>query len=145
MSTFTIQKYSKLPQEKIFDISTDIENFHNIMPNYFKSLDIIEENKYGMIVNEKINFFGFNLSVKTKHVIIYPNIHEVHFLSGPAKGTFFIESYTPSGSGTNITIDINLKFNGILKYFSFLQGILTKKMTKTMDEFVISAEMSVEK
>ncbi len=145
MSNFSIQRCSVLPQEKIFDISIDVENFHKIMPNHFKSLDIIEENKYGMIVNEKINFLGMNLNVKTKHVIIYPNIHEVHILSGPTKGTSFIESYDSSGNGTVITINVNLKFNGILKYFPFLHGILAQKMSKTMDVFIRSAEASSRK
>ena len=48
MSNFSIQRCSVLPQEKIFDISIDVENFHKIMPNHFKSLDIIEENKYAI-------------------------------------------------------------------------------------------------
>lgn len=142
MSNFIIQRCSVLPQEKIFDISVDVENFHKIMPNHFKSLEIVEENKYGMIVNEKINFFGMNLKVITKHVIIYPNIHEVHILSGPTKGTTFIESYVSSGNGTVITINVELKFNGILKYFPFLHAILAKKMSKTMDIFIRSAEAS---
>ena len=144
MSSFIIEKCTVLPQEKIFDISTDVENFHHIMPDYFKSLEIVEENQYGMIVNEKISFLGLSLNVRTKHVIIYPNIHEVHILSGPTKGTSFIESYIPSEHGTVVTINVNLKFNGILKFFPFLQRILAKKMFQTLDEFIRSAESSTQ-
>ncbi len=140
MKKFNLKSHSKLPPEKIFALSTDIENFQQIMPNHFKSLDIIDENKYGMIVNEKIDFLGMPMNIRTKHVIIPPNIHEVHILSGPASGTSFIESYVRSGSGTLVSIDVNLQFHGFLKFLSFLHDFVAQKMAKTMNEFIQSAE-----
>ena len=142
MKQFTLRRFSKLPQSHIFQISTDVENFHNIMPNYFKSLDVLEENKYGKIVNEKINFLGITIQIKTKHVIVHPNIHEIHILTGPLKGTSFIESYVEKENGTLITIDVTLRFNIFLKLFPFLQNLVVKKMNNTMDEFVMCAEKS---
>ncbi|RMW39695.1 MAG: hypothetical protein EA447_00235 [Nitrosopumilus sp.] len=142
MKQFTLQRYSKLSQPHIFQISTDVENFHNIMPNYFKSLDVLEENKYGKIVNEKINFLGITIQIKTKHVIVYPNIHEIYIMTGPLKGSSFIEFYDEKDNGTVITIDVTLRFNNFLKLFPFLQNFVVKKMSKTMDEFVICAEKS---
>jgi len=145
MKQFTLQRFSKLTQSHIFQISTDIENFHNIMPDYFKSLDVIEENKYGKIVDEKINFLGITIQIKTKHIIIYPHIHEVHILTGPLKGTSFIELYVSSSGGTSVSIDINLQFSGIFKLISFLEDFMAKKMSNTMDEFIQSVEMYSEK
>lgn len=142
MKQFTLQRYSKLSQPRIFQISTDVENFHNVMPNYFKSLDVLEENKYGKIVNEKINFLGIAIQIKTKHVIVYPNIHEIHIMTGPLKGSSFIEFYDEKDNGTEITIDVTLRFNNFLKLLPFLQNFVVKKMSKTMDEFVICAEKS---
>ena len=40
---------SKLDRDTIFKISTDVENFHKIMPKYFKSLKIISNS-----LNEKV-------------------------------------------------------------------------------------------
>lgn len=142
MKKFRLQRYSKLSQPRIFQISTDVENFHNVMPNYFKSLDVLEENKYGKIVNEKINFLGIAIQIKTKHVIAYPNIHEIHIMTGPLKGSSFIEFYDEKDNGTEITIDVILRFNNFLKLLPFLQNFVVKKMSKTMDEFVICAEKS---
>lgn len=139
---FTLKRFSKLSQPHIFQISTDVENFHNVMPNYFKSLDVLEENKYGKIVNEKINFLGISIQIKTKHVIVYPNIHEIHIMTGPLKGSSFIEFYDEKDNGTEITIDVTLRFNNFLKLLPFLQNFVVKKMSKTMDEFVICAEKS---
>ncbi len=74
----------------IFNIGTDVENFHNVMPDYFKPSYIVKKSKTQIILVEKIKFLGIQLSVKTKHVIIPPNFHEVYILSGPTKGTIFL-------------------------------------------------------
>ena len=145
MKNFKLKRFSKLSQPDIFQISTDVKNFHNVMPNYFKSLKIIQENKYGKLVDEKINFSGASIQIKTKHIIIYPDIHEVHILTGPLKGTSFIESYVSSDGGTSVSIDVHLQFSGIFKLLSFLGGFIGKKMAKTMDEFIQSAERYSEK
>ena len=58
MKEFIIKKYSNLPQKKIFKISTDVKNFHDVMPHYFKSLYVINETQNEKIVLEKIFFFG---------------------------------------------------------------------------------------
>lgn len=142
MKQFTLKRFSKLSQSDIFQISTDVENFHNIMPNYFKSLDVLEENEYGKIVNEKINFLGISTQIKTKHIVIPPNMHGIHILTGPLKGTSFVESYVEKDNGTMIAIDVTLHFNNFFKPFPFLQNLIVKKMNKTMDEFVQCAEKS---
>ena len=104
MKQFTLQRFSNLSQQDIFGISTDVENFHNIMPDYFKSLTILDENKYGKTVNEKIHFLGIPIQIKTKHIVIHPNIHEIHILTGPLKGTSFVESYVEK-TVISITVD----------------------------------------
>lgn len=142
MKQFTLKRFSKLSQPDIFQISTDIENFHNIVPDYFKSLTVIEENKYGKTVTEKIHFLGIPIQIKTKHMIIHPNIHGIHILTGPLKGTSFVESYVEKDNGTMITIDVTLHFNNFFKLLPFLQNLVVKKMNKTMDEFVQCAEKS---
>ena len=110
------------------------------MPNYFKSLDILSEDKSGIVVSEKINFLGQSVKVKTKHLVLPPNIHKVFILTGPLKGTSFIEHYVPSLSGTLISISVNLKINWLLKFIPFIEKILQKKMTCVMLEFIDCAE-----
>ena len=140
MKNFNLKCYSSLPPEEIFNISIDVENFHNTMPDYFESLNIIEKNDQQIIVDEIIKFLVFKLKVKTKHIIKKPNIHEVHILTGPTKGTSFIESYLPSDNGTLISINVTLQFSGIMKLFSIFENLIASKMDSTMKEFVISAE-----
>ena len=140
MKQFKLKRHSNLPQEKIFAISTDVENFHNILPNHFKSLRVVSSSSTEKNVIEKIKFLGFNLTIKTKHLIKYPTIHEVHILSGPTKGTVFIESYIQSKKGTDVVIEVKLQLNGIFRLFSFLENYIVKQMDSVMNEFINSSE-----
>ena len=140
MIDFGLYGQSSLNREIVFKISTDVNNFHTIMPNYFKSLDILSEDESGIIVSEKINFLGLSVKVKTKHLVLPPNIHKVFILTGPLKGTSFIENYESSSFGTLISISVNLKINGLLKYIPFVKKIFRKKMSHVMLEFINCAE-----
>ena len=140
MSNFNLVQKSDLERDIIFKISTDVENFHKIMPKYFESLKIITNLTNEKIVLESINFLGRKIKIKTKHIILKPNVHKIFILTGPAKGTSFIETYTSSSTGTNISILVNLKLNGILKLIPFLKILLLKRMNSVMSEFIICAE-----
>ena len=76
MSSFSLIQQSNLERDIIFEISTDVENFHKIMPKYFKSLKILGTSINEKIVLESINFLGRNIEIKTKHVILKPNVHK---------------------------------------------------------------------
>lgn len=141
MSSFTLIQKSKLNRDLIFKISTDVENFHKVMPDYFKSLKIISDSSNEKIVLEYLDFLGRQIEIKTKHVIIQPNLHKVFILTGPAKGTSFVETYDSNSSGTDISIEVNLQLNGILKFVPFLRILLLKKMDSVMSEFIICAEL----
>ena len=140
MSKFNLIQKSNLDRDLIFKISTDVENFHKVMPEYFKSLKIISNSSSEKIVLESIAFVGRQIEIKTKHVIIQPNLHEVFILTGPAKGTSFIETYVPSSVGTDISIEVDLQLTGILKLIPFLKIFLVKKMNNVMSEFITCAE-----
>ena len=140
MSSFNLIQKSTLEPDKIFQISTDVENFHKIMPKYFKSLKIISDSSNEKIVLESIIFLGKKIDIKTKHVIIEPNIHKVFILSGPAKGTSFIETYNSNSIGTEILIIVDLKLNVILRLIPFLKIYLLKRMNSVMSEFIVCAE-----
>lgn len=140
MSHFYLHNQSMLPRDILFQISTDVSNFHNVMPEYFKSLEILDDTTSEKLVLESINFLGFHHDIKTKHVIDHPNTHQVFILSGLLKGTVFSEKYTPSCFGTDIDISIYLKLNGILKFIPFLKFLIIKKMNSVMEKFVVCAE-----
>ena len=141
MRIFNILRHSELNRNTIFSISTNVAQFHKVMPNYFKSLKIIETKNSEQIVLEKISFFGQNMDVKTKHVVFPPNMHKVVILSGPLKGTSFTEYYEISKTGTEIKIFVCLQLNGFLKYIPLLDRLLAKQMNKVMDKFITCSEI----
>ena len=140
MKSFNLHRHSSLNRDVVFKISTNVANFHNIMPTYFKSLNVVKDDPTEKIVLEKISFLGQTISVKTKHVILPPNIHEVFILSGPLRETSFIENYEISLNGTDILISVNLQINGLLKLIPFLNKLLARKMSSVMNEFIDCAE-----
>ena len=141
MSGSNLIQKSNLERDLIFSISTDVENFHKIMPKYFKYLKIISDSLNEKIVLESIDFLGRKIKIKTKHVIVKPNVHKVFILTGPVRGTSFIEKYDSTLSGTNISILVDLKLHGILKLIPFLKILVLKKMNSVMSEFIICAEI----
>ena len=143
MIRFTLKKNSRIIRDKLYSVSIDIENFSNLMPKYFKSVIIRKSIVNEIFVDEKIHFLGSFLDLKTKHVIIYPRIHEVHILSGPLRGSSFIESYDETSYGTNVIIDVSIKFNGVSKLFLAFGFLIKRLMARVMDEFLNSAEKFV--
>ena len=141
MSGFNLVQKSNLDRDIIFKISTDVENFHKIMPKYFKSLKIITNSLNEKVVLESIHFLGRKIKIKTKHIIVKPNVHKVFILTGPVSGTSFIETYDSTLSGTNISILVDLKLHGILKLIPFLKILILKRMNSVMSEFIICAEI----
>ena len=141
MSGSNLIQKSNLERDLIFSISTDVENFHKIMPKYFKSLKIISDSLNEKIVLESIDFLGRKIKIKTKHIIVKPNVHKVFILTGPVRGTSFIETYDSTLSGTSISILVDLKLHGILKLIPFLKILVLKKMNSVMSEFIICAEI----
>ena len=141
MSGFNLVQKSNLDRDILFKISTDVENFHKIMPKYFKSLKIISNSLNEKVVLESIHFLGRKIKIKTKHIIVKPNVHKVFILTGPVSGTSFIETYDSTLSGTNISILVDLKLHGILKLIPFLKILLLKRMNSVMSEFIICAEI----
>ncbi|QMU55340.1 MAG: hypothetical protein GKS07_10850 [Nitrosopumilus sp.] len=139
MIHFTLKKKSTMSRDKLYSVSTDIENFSKIMPRHFKSLKIKKKINNEVFVDEKIYF----LNVKVKHVILRPNIHKVYILSGMMKETSFIEHYEETYEGTDVVIYITIKLNGISKILTPFGFIFKLQMSKVMDEFLSSSEQFV--
>lgn len=137
---FTLTKWSNLNRDKIYNISVNVANFPNIMPKYFKFIIIKKVKENEIFTEESILFLGIAIKAKIKHLIIHPNIHEVHILSGPFKGSKFIELYEEAQNGTKVVIDVSITLYGFLKIFFPFKFLFKKQMSKVMNEFLVSAE-----
>jgi hypothetical protein len=54
LKSFNLHRHSSLNRDVVFKISTNVANFNNIMPEYFKSLIVVKDNHTEKIVLEKI-------------------------------------------------------------------------------------------
>lgn len=140
MLKINLVRNSKLERDFIFKLSTDVEHFSNLLPKYFQSLKITGSNNSELFVDEKISFLGRTIMVKTKHLIKKPDLHSIHILTGPLRGSSFVELYESKSFGTKIIIDVNLKFNGLSRILYFLSFFIHKQINKVMDEFVLACE-----
>ena len=140
MSDFTLKKSSILSRDDLYKISTNIANFHNVFPKYFKSIKILEKNDYSIIALEEIHFLGTKIQVKTMHEVFSPDTHNVHILSGPLRGTSFVEKYDVDSHGTKVSISVDLKSKGFFSYIPFLNRIMERRMNKVLTEFILVSE-----
>jgi len=77
----------------------------------------------------------------TKHVILYPEIHEVFVIGGDAKGSHIVERYESINDDTKITVEADINLRGPLKLLAFFgKSKIKKGFTKIMDEFANIAE-----
>ena len=77
MPKFQFRKIVDIERDKIFQISTDYENFTKVLPAYFKELKIIEKKENTTIIQEKIEFLGRTVDVLTEHTVELPDRHIV--------------------------------------------------------------------
>ena len=137
MPKFQFTKIVDVQRDKIFQISTDYENFTKVLPAYFKELKIIEKKENTTIIQEKIEFLGRTVDVLTEHVVEMPDRHIVRMLDGQAKGSVFDERYVIDGDKTKITINVDFVLGGSLKILGiFAKGKIKQSMNMVMDEFV---------
>ena len=138
-NSFQLCSHSSLPQPILYALSTDIINFDKVMPNHFRSIDVIESNDDLIITKEHLVFMHIPITIKAYHKIIPPEIHEVEIASWPLSGTRFVEHYIPDTHGTTIIIDVSPSH--YIKFFKPLNYFVQKMMLNTLDQFIAAAEM----
>ena len=142
MPKFEFIKIVNVERDLIFQISTDYEKFTEILPDYFKELEIIERNDNVTKIQEKLQFLGKTVDVLTEHVVEKPDRHIVRMLNGQSKGTVFDEKYEIDGEQTKVTINVDLVLKGGLKIIgTFAKGKIKQSMNLVLDEFVNYAKL----
>tara|TARA_B100001123_G_C15289496_1_gene1016933 strand:- start:677 stop:1114 length:438 start_codon:yes stop_codon:yes gene_type:complete len=136
MPKFSFVKIVDVNRDKFFAISTDYEKFTEILPDYFKELNIIEKNGNVTKIFEKLSFLGRTVDVTTEHIVEKPDRHIVKMLDGQAKGTVFDEKYDKIGERTKVTIEVDFVLTGGLKVLGmFAKKKIKNSMEKVLDEF----------
>jgi len=129
---------------KIVNLATDFEKFPRYLPDQLKSMIIIERKNDSVTTKEELLFatvFKQQITQRSIHKKIEPNILQTEIIDGPAKGTIINSEFLGNGSGTQVNISIDLKLS--IKY-KILIPLIKKwyKMILTAILFKMNAETS---
>ena len=141
MSKTIFEKIVKTDRKKIFELTTNYENFQKILPQYYPSVRIISVRGNVSVVEEHIRIGGRELVMMVKHVIDEPILHEIFIIGGDAKGTHIIKRYESTSHGTKITLEVDWELKGIMKLSNFFgKNKIPDEYSKIIDEFIVIAE-----
>ena len=144
MPKIIFEKIIKADRKKVFELTTNYENFQKILPQYYPSIRIISVRGNVSVVEEHLRIAGRELVMMAKHVIDEPILHEIFIIGGDAKGTHIIKRYESIPHGTKLTLEIDWKLKGIMKLSNFFgKNKVLNDYSKIIDEFAVIAEALV--
>jgi len=120
------------PSKRLFEMSTDFENFGRFFP-YVKSVKIIEQKDNETVTEETLSFtyhkLSHNIVQKTSTKIIDENNIFAEVVSGPMKGSSIKTHFEDIDDVSKVTIKVKLKTS--LKY-KFLEPLIKKIMKRAI-------------
>jgi len=138
------EKIIKADRKKVFELTTNYENFQKILPQYYPSIRIISVRGNVSVVEEHLQIAGRELVMMAKHVIDEPILHEIFIIGGDAKGTHIIKRYESIPHGTKLTLEIDWKLKGMMRISNFFgKNKVLNDYSKIIDEFAVIAEALV--
>ena len=141
MPKIIFEKIIKADRKKVFELTTNYENFQKILPQYYPSIRIISVRGNVSVVEEHLRIAGQELVMMAKHVIDEPILHEIFIIGGDAKGTHIIMRYESIPHGTKLTLEIDWKLKGIMKLSNFFgKNKILNDYSKIIDEFIAIME-----
>ena len=141
MPKIIFEKIIKADRKKVFELTTNYENFQKILPQYYPSIRIISVRGNVSVVEEHLQIAGRELVMMAKHVIDEPILHEIFIIGGDAKGTHIIKRYESIPHGTKLTLEIDWKLKGMMKLSNFFgKNKVLNDYSKIIDEFAVIAE-----
>ena len=120
LNEIEIELEFNVDRKKIFDVMTDVANYHLVLPHNVISVEIVEKGPNMIIAQEVLSEEGLKTTVLAKHTMIPYNEHTIEILDGDAKGTKIIQTFTGDEELTKIKTKVELKLKGILKPVYYL-------------------------
>lgn len=143
MPKIKVEKTIKADREKIFNMVTDFESLPSKFPQFFKSVKIISREGNTVTTEDHAVMAGREVHQTTKHVLTPPEIDDVQLLSGDAKDSHIVTTYTTIPEGTKVTVEGDFKLAGKLKLVGFMaKGKIEKSIEEVIDQFGKVAENS---
>ena len=141
MPKIIFEKIIKADRKKVFELTTNYENFQKILPQYYPSIRVISVRGNVSVVEEHLRIAGQELVMMAKHVIDEPILHEIFIIGGDAKGTHIIKRYESIPHGTKLTLEIDWKLKGMMKLSNlFGKNKILTDYSRIIDEFIAIVE-----
>lgn len=143
MPKVKVEKTIKADREKIFNMVTDFENLPNKFPQFFKSIKVVSREGNIVTTEDHAMMAGREVRQTAKHTLTPPEIDEVHLLSGDAKDSHIVTTYSTVPEGTKVLVEGDFKLAGKLKLVGFMaKGKIEKSIEEVIDQFGKVAESS---
>ncbi len=111
------------------------------MPRYFPSVRIRSSRGNVTIVEMHVILAKRRLVMMTKHVIHYPDMHEIFVIGGDVKGSHIIYRYESVPEGTKITVDARIKLGIMMRIAGFFtRNNIQEGLENITKEFAILVE-----
>ena len=120
ITEFEISRVVDVPNNRIFDVMTDIENFPNVIPKNVIYVNVLDKTDNVITAEEELSEAGIKTKLLVKHTIKPYSEHIIEIVDGDATGTTITQYFEPVGSQTKLTTNVNLNVKGVASVVSFL-------------------------
>jgi len=120
ITEFETSRLVDVPNNRIFDVMADIENFPNVIPKNVIYVNILNKTDNVITAEEELSEAGIKTKLLVKHTIKPYSEHIIEIIDGDAEGTTITQYFEPVGSQTKLTTNVNLNVKGVTSIVSFL-------------------------
>ena len=117
---FETSRLVDVPNNRIFDVMANIENFPNILPENIVSVNILNKTDNEIIAEEELFEAGIKTKLLVKHTIKPYSEHIIEIIDGDAEGTKITQYFESVDSQTKLTTNVNLKVKGVTSIIAFV-------------------------
>jgi coenzyme Q-binding protein COQ10 len=117
---FETSRLVDVPNNRIFDIMANVENFPNILPENVVSVNILSKTDNEIIAEEELQQAGIKTKLLVKHTIKPYSEHIIEIIDGDAEGTTITQYFESVDSQTKLTTNVDLKVKGVTSLIAFL-------------------------
>ena len=137
ITEFETSRLVDVPNNRIFNVMANIENFPNILPENIVSVNILNKTDNEIIAEEELFEAGIKTKLLVKHTIKPYSEHIIEIIDGDAEGTKITQYFESVDSQTKLTTKVSLNVKGVTSIIAFLpEANLVHAMNTVISHFV---------
>jgi len=137
ITEFETSRLVDVPNNRIFDVMANIENFPKILPENIVSVNILNKTDNEIIAEEELFEAGIKTKLLVKHTIKPYSEHIIEIIDGDAEGTKITQYFESVDSQTKLTTKVSLNVKGVTSIIAFLpEANLVHAMNTVISHFV---------